>query len=158
MSGGIADKIDKALGALGLQVHGSNKGLIQIMLSAGKDITLLFWYAMKAMKGDKEAKAKAEEIAKKEVKKEDVIDFLLKLDTLSMHLLTGPIHMIDALTGWHIAPRIQKKSKDITHRVDRAIAHLEKIAIEVPKNVAKKVQQYISGLRKTFVLDGVPIK
>ena len=113
---------------------------------------------MKAVKGDEESKIKMKEIANKEIKKQDVIDFLLRLDTLSMHLLTGPIHMIDALTGWHISPQIDKVVKDVSHRVNRAITHLEKITMEVPKNIVKKIQQYISGLRKTFISDGVPTK
>lgn len=147
---GLAGKLNKALGALGLQAHGSGKGIIQTLMKAGKNVAQLFWYAMKATKGDEQAKLKVKEIANKEITKKDVVDFLLKLDTLSMHLLTGPIHMIDALTGWHIGVQFEQKTKDIAHRVDRALTHLEKIASEVPKAISKKLHQYISGLKKTF--------
>jgi hypothetical protein len=56
-----------------------------------------------AIKGDE---PKVREIASK-MNKEDFVDFLLKLDTVTMHLVTGPIHMIDAITGWDIMANIK---------------------------------------------------
>lgn len=148
--GGLKDKLQATLGAIGLHAHGSGKGIIQTLMKAGKNVAQLFWYAMKAMNGDKEAKKKVKEIANKEITKKDVVDFLLRLDTLSMHLLTGPIHMIDALTGWHIGVDFKEKTENIADRIKKAVEHLKAIVTDVSKPVANKIQQYISGLNKTI--------
>jgi hypothetical protein len=150
----IVDKVNSVLGKLGLHAHSSKKGLLHMLKAAGANVSQLIWHAIKAAKGDMESKQKVKELANKEVKKEDVMDFFIKLDTLSMHLLSGPIHMIDALTGWHIAPKLEKTAKDIEYRVDRALTHLTKIKDEVAKPLAKKISQYISGLKKTFKTEG----
>jgi hypothetical protein len=148
--GGLKDKLNVALGTLGLHAHGSGKGIIQTLLKAGKNVAQLFWYAMKAVKGDAEAKKKVKEIANKEITKHDVVDFLLRLDTMSMHLLTGPIHMIDALTGWHIGVDFKEKAENVADRIKKAIENLKAVVSDLSKPIANKIQQYISGLNKTL--------
>ena len=148
--GGLKDKLNKALGAIGFKVHSSGRGIIPTLMKAGKNVAQLFWYAMKASNGDTEAKKKVKEIANKEITKHDVVDFLLKLDTMSMHLLTGPIHMIDALTGWHISVDFKEKSANISDRIKKAVEHLKAVVSDLSKPIANKIQQYISGLNKTL--------
>lgn len=144
-------------------VHASkeNKGLIEIMLKSGRHIGLTFFHAIKASRGNEDSKdILKNELLKKKVKKADVIDVLLKLDTLTMHLFTGPIHIIDALTGWHIAADIahgghhndKHKSKDdaVKRRLETALTTLDNARKNVPPNVSKKVSSFVRKLRTLF--------
>ena len=47
----------------------------------------------------------------KGLKKEDVLDFLLNLDMATLHIVSGPIHTIDAITGWHLWANVKDKAK-----------------------------------------------
>ena len=40
--GGLKDKLQATLGALGLHAHGSGKGIIQTLMKAGKNVAQLF--------------------------------------------------------------------------------------------------------------------
>ncbi len=102
--GGIAKNvgglISKGLGKLGGHAH-KGTGLIGYVMKAGKSVGKLM---LATLKGDWET---AKEIANTEVDKGELLDFLLKLDTATMHLVTGPIHTLDAITGWHIGAKIE---------------------------------------------------
>ena len=91
----IADYASK----IGIKIAKGN-GLIDYVakftMGAGKML-------MAAIKGDE---PKVREIAG-QMTKADFVDFLLKLDTVTMHLVTGPIHMIDAVTGWDIMANVE---------------------------------------------------
>ena len=74
-----------------------------MILKSGKHIGKVIWYAMKAAVGNEEDKQKLIRIIKEtKISSSQLIDFLLKLDMLTLHAITGPIHMIDAVTGWHL--------------------------------------------------------
>jgi len=90
----LVEGVNDWLGKIGMKLHKGN-GIIdyvkQFSVGAGKLI-------MAAIKGDKK---KVKEIANS-LEKEKVVDFLLKLDMATMHIVTGPIHFIDAVTGWDL--------------------------------------------------------
>lgn len=115
-------KIADFAGKLGLHISKEN-GLIDYVrkftVASGK---LLF----AAIKGDTE---KVKEISSG-MKKEEFVDFLLKLDMATMHLVTGPIHMINAITGWELAPNI----KHGAHAVKDAVVKSFKDALDYIKN------------------------
>ena len=105
----------------GLHAHKSGPGLIDYIKQFTKGAGQLI---LAAIKGDEK---KIKELSKS-IKKEDLLDFLIKLDTITLHLISGPIHMIDALTGWHIGPAIKKtaeKSKDIIKKIWQAILNIK---------------------------------
>jgi hypothetical protein len=89
--------IKSLLPKFGLQSHKS-KGLIQILAQSTEGASLLLYYAFKVSIGENEYKAKMKELMSS-VKREDLVDILLRLDILTLHAITGPIHIIDALTG-----------------------------------------------------------
>jgi hypothetical protein len=151
--GNVIGKINSLLGKLGLHTHASDAGIIQVLAKGGKNIAQLIWYAMKAMTGDKTAKEKVKELANKEITREQFIDFLLKLDTLTMHFITGPIHMIDALTGWHVGANIKKDSDDMITRVKKAIGHLSTVSKNLANDVKNKVQSYVENLKRIFNIE-----
>jgi hypothetical protein len=82
------------LNRLGLSIH-KQVGLLDYVRSFTQGIGKIIVAALK------KDKAAVKQIATS-IKKEDVIDFLLKLDMATMHLVTGPIHFVDAVTGWDL--------------------------------------------------------
>jgi hypothetical protein len=131
----VAEAVNDTLKKFGLHVA-KGKGLIsyfaKFATGAGKLI-------IAALKGDGEAVA---EISNS-VKKEDVIDFLLKLDQATLHLVTGPIHMIDAITGWHIAANIKhaaETASNIMDKIKKAYVDLKTIAAQAFKSTPAKLK------------------
>ena len=147
------DKLKSALGKLGLHASKGNTGLLQIITKASANVSKLLWHAfMASITGKQEHKDKVKEIANKEVTKEDIIDFLLKLDLLTLHIITGPIHIIDALTGWHIGPKILKGVENLADRAKKAIDHLIFIRNKSDDRPLKnKLSHYIKNI-KSLVL------
>ena len=99
----IASNLNKVLskGAGKVGIKRTNKGLISYIMSAGKGVGKMI---LAGIKGDKET---VKQLIKS-VKKEDIIDFLLKMDTLTLHMFGGPIHTIDAITGWNIGANLKR--------------------------------------------------
>lgn len=148
---GVASGIMKSLG---IGAHSGGSGLVQTMAKAGTNVAQLIWYATKAaVSNDAEAKEKVKELANKEVKKEQIIDFLLRVDTLTLHTLTSPIHMIDALTGWHIWANIKGKVEDMSVKIKQAIQNLADAAKEVDPNTKPKIKSLMFGLVRLFGLE-----
>lgn len=136
------------LGKLGLKAH-KGTGLIQILGKAGKNMAEMMWYAFKAAKGDEAAKVKLAEILKTKIKKEDVINFLYQLDMATAHLVTGPIHMIDAITGWHIAPNLHSAAST-TEIIRRAIKELEDASKKLVGAVKNKIVGYVGNIKSVM--------
>ena len=147
-------KVGSLLKKVGLHVHSGEGGLIQILTKSSVTMGKLFWNLMKAFTtGDSKAKEKVKEIVKTEITKEQVLDFLLRVDTLTLHLITGPIHMLDALTGWHIAANIKKASQPTVKRAMEAIENLKEMAVELKGSIKKIVLDYIHGLKRLLGLE-----
>ena len=90
----LTEGVSKFLKGIGLHAH-KGKGLIDYITQFTKGIGGLMYAAIRK---DTEGMKKI----LKSVKKQDVLHFLLQLDQASLHIVTGPIHFIDAVTGWHI--------------------------------------------------------
>jgi len=108
-----------------------NKGLIDYFISAGKGIGMMI---AAAIQGDS---VKIKEIAKT-VKKEDLIDVLLKLDQATMHFVTGPIHLIDAITGWHIGAAVGKATETTITQITKAVKTAKEIISDKVQNTKLK--------------------
>ena len=137
----------------GIGAHKSGEGLIQIALKSGKVMAEFIWNALKAVKGDEVAKQRVIELANKEIKKEQVLDFLLKLDTATLHLVSGPLHIIDALTGWHVWAQIQGHTEDAMAKGRAAIRNLIDASKSADEVVKKKIKGYIHGVAKLLGID-----
>lgn len=145
---GIGDSLNKMLNKLGLHANATGAGIIPMLMKGGKKIAELFWYAMKAMTGDRHAKEKVIEIANTEITKEELMTFLLKLDSLTFSIVSKPLRIINALTGWNISP-IQK-GKDAIERIKRVIDHLMKVERELESKVKNKVREWIDEIKLFF--------
>lgn len=142
-------RIGKFLSSMGIHAHKTGPGLIGDLRSAGKGF---FKFFVAVLRGDWET---VKSMANKEIKKEDVLDFILRLDQATLHILTGPIHSLEALTGWHIWANIKKaseKTKEVTSKVvSRVKDALEFIKSKVsshPDPKAKTVFKAISKIEK----------
>ena len=140
---------------LGMGAHKEADGLIQMALKSGKVMAEFIWHALKAAAGNEASKVRVKELANKEIKKEQVVDFLLKLDTATLHFVSGPLHMIDALTGWHIWAHIKSKSEDMLTKAKNAIKNLVDAAKGADEAVRKKLKGLMHGIARLFGLEDV---
>jgi hypothetical protein len=145
----VATKVTKNIEKAGFKVHKST-GVLEYIFKFLKGSGKLFYYMLK---GDYD---KAKEILKS-VKKEEVLDFLFKLDLGTLHLFTGPIHMIDAWTGWDLSVNLQssiKKAEELSKDFQQALIVIKDTITNAfsgkPKNNLLKC---VNKLEK-----GVPIK
>ncbi len=133
-------KINDLLKKSGLHLA-KNKGLLSYMKDIGTGVAKLIFAGIK---GDKEA-IKA---VMKTVKKEAVLDFILKLDMATLHIITSPIHTIDAITGWHLWANVQSavaNAKDIIAKIKTAINTVKHEIGKVMKD-NKLVQRHTKNL------------
>ena len=132
-------------------------GIIQQLLKSEKLVSSLMYHAfMSYYQYGHDQEKHEQEIKKlmKKIKKENLIDFLLRVDTLTMHLITGPIHTIDALTGTHIWADIKGKVKPAKVRAEKAINSLEDLKGHVEGKLKTQVQKYSNALRRVFNIGG----
>lgn len=141
------------LSKIGVKTKSGQQGLLQIIGKAGKNVGLLIYYAVKVYMGDESYKEKMVDIANTKITKADVINVLLKMDTLTLHAVTGPIHIIDAVTGWSIAPNIQSVVKDVDMKAKTALQHLKGLHQSIKSDTIthKKLQGVINKIKLLFV-------
>ena len=139
---GILDK-------MGLHAHKGSSGLIQTLAKVGTHVSKIIFHAFKA-RNNEDSKIKLQELLKKKGSKEEIIHFLLQLDQVTLHMVTGPIHIIDALTGWHIGAKIKDKAMDGIARVKHAQEDLEKAKKSYTGEIVKKIQDIITRLKGHF--------
>jgi len=138
---GINDKVNDIVAKAGFHVK-KKKGLIGHLMNAGKGVAKLF---IALINKDGEA-AKA---VLKGLKKEDILDFLLDLDMATVHIISGPIHTLDAITGWHIWANVKEKAKGAKIAVLDAIKKLKQYLETVYDNAKAKVyNKYVSQMEK----------
>jgi len=158
MSAGLLDKFKipdfgKLLKKLGLHLKTSD-GLIQMLFKSGIHVAKLFWYAVKATVS-KNPKAKEDfinKIKKTTVTKEQMLDFLLKLDTVTLHLVTGPIHMLDATLGWHLGANIKHSIEKIDDIIKKAIETIKKSVKTLNKGKRAVINKHLTKIDKLVAM------
>lgn len=118
-------KINDLLKKSGLHI-GKNKGLISYMRDIGAGVAKIIFAAIK---GDKEA---IKDVMKT-VSKEAVLDFILKLDMATLHIITTPIHTIDAITGWHLWANVKKAAEGAKTIIVKIKDAINTVKLEVGK-------------------------
>ena len=145
VGGGLIKVAKKA----GLNIKGgSGRGLLSILSKAGKYMGEVMYYAFKAHGGDREARVKLKDLLQKRVSKEELIDFLLKLDAVTFSAITGPINIIDAIMGWNTVANIRKKAVKVDDRIINAIDSLLSSTEDLPDKIKRRVVTNISKLKK----------
>ena len=118
--------------------------LFSYIKSSGKGIGKMF---IAAIRGDKDG-IKA---VMSEVNKQDMMDFLMKLDTATMGLVTGPIRMIEAITGWGLSANI-KIMASATKAAKAAIETVKtNINTVMDKAKVKVYNGYLTRIEKELV-------
>ncbi len=148
--GSFKNKMNSLMKSSGLTTHKSGEGLITTALKSGKIMAEFIWHTLKAAGGNEKSKERVKEIANTKISKEDFMDFLMKLDMATLHLIMGPIHMIEALTGWHIKASIKTKVDTATTKAKDAIKNLIDLAKTANDTTRKKMKSLISGVAKIF--------
>ena len=139
--------VNGILSKMGLSVHKTGPGLIDALKSAGKGMFKFFGHAVTGNKKE------IQKMLNKEITKEEVIDFLLKLDTATLHLISGPIHTMEALTGWHISANLKHKMKEVhstsVSKIKDALNFIKKklelTTDKTAKTISKVVDKIMSG-------------
>ena len=142
----IKAKSAKLIHKLGLHTN-QQKGIIQYLTSFGSVAGKLM---LAAIKGDTESVKKIIDTTK--VTKEDFLDFLLRLDAVTMHFVTGPIHMIDAITGWHIWANIKDKTQTIETKISQTLKYLDDLKNSVSADIKKEFESYVNSFKEFFGL------
>ena len=144
----ISEGINNHLNKIGFKLHKS-KGILDYIKTFTTGVAKVIFYIIK---GDID---KAKELIKS-MSKEDVLDFLYKLDLGTLHLFTGPIHMIDAWTGWDLAVNIKshmEKGEGIMDVLKQAIEKVKTSVQELFKTDNKKQEElynYIDNIVKAI--------
>ena len=145
----IGSSIMRAAKKAGLNIKGSGgRGLISILSKTSKYMGQVMYYAFKAHGGDKEARVKLKELLQKRVSREELFDFLLKLDAVTFSAITGPINIIDAIMGWSTVANIRKSAVKVDDRITNAIDSLLSSAEDLPDKIRRRVITNISKLKK----------
>ena len=113
----LEEGVNDILKKFGLELEKKSPGVIEYIAKFAKGAGQMVYYGIKGDKNKVKALAKS-------ITKEEVIDFLLKLDLVTLHMVTGPIHFIDGLTGWSLeanVDKIKKKSISIIDSIKKAI-------------------------------------
>lgn len=143
------------LKSIGMGTHKSGDGLIQIALKSGKTMAEFIYHALRAAAGNEDSKTRVSEIARTEITKEQFLDFLLKLDMATMHWISGPLHFIDALTGWHIWAHIKSGAENALTKAKKAITDLADAAKVASDEVKKKLKSLMHGIARLFGIEDV---
>ena len=148
----IKGKTETMLKKIGIHTSQS-KGLIQYLWGFNKGIVKLLYHGMTFASGSPQEKALAKDSMKtilKSVTKEQVLDFLYKLDQLTLHTITGPLHALDSITGWHIMADIKKKIEPAISKAKKAIEWLESAKDDLSGKLKTQLQKYMNAIRRVF--------
>ena len=126
------------------------KGLLSYMKDVGIGGAEILYHAFNAYyHKNEESKVRIKEIAAS-VKKEHLIDILMKLDVVTLHLITGPLHIIEAVTGWGILGAIKSKVEPVEKQARQAVSSLESLSKSLDDKLKAQVQNYANALRRAF--------
>jgi hypothetical protein len=143
--------LSKVASKLGIAAHG-RKNLLKLIASVGKNTGLALVYSIRAHSGNSEAKDKLTTILKTANIKSELTDLILRLDVLTLHLLTGPIHIIDALTGWHIGADLQQKAKTPNTHIKTALDTIVNAATKIKDKPRRTLNKSIEKIKKIFAV------
>jgi hypothetical protein len=126
------------------------KGLLSYLKDIGVGGSQMLYYAFQVYyHKDESAKDKIKELTKS-VKKEHIIDILMKLDVLTLHLITGPLHIIEAVTGWNILSHIKGKIDSSDKKAKSAIEAIESLGKDLDDKLKSQLQNYANAIRRVF--------
>ena len=139
-SDNLNEGVNDILGKFGLELEKKSPGVLGYMSQFATGVGKMVWLAIKK---DKEGIKKLSQ----EFTREKFVDFLYKLDLVTLHLVTGPLHFIDGLTGWELGPKL----KELAKGAEAVVANIRKALV----TVKKEIQAYFSPKLQPLVLGKV---
>jgi len=85
----------------------------------------------------------------KGVTEKDCINFIMKLDLITLHIISEPLHLIEAITGWSIEPIIKDKLKSADDKLKvffNAISTVKNSIVQLAN--PKKTKTYLKLVNK----------
>ena len=132
----IVNKTNSWLDKVGMKLH-KGTGIIDYLKVFSKGAGKLIMAAIRKDKDEVKAIANT-------IEKEKVLDFLLKLDMATMHIVTGPIHFVDAVTGWNLMTNIKKAAETADDKL--------KIFYDAISKVKNSIKTVLGGERQKKML------
>ena len=132
----IVNKTNSWLDKVGMKLH-KGTGIIDYLKVFSKGAGKLIMAAIRKDKDEVKAIANT-------IEKEKVLDFLLKLDMATMHIVTGPIHFVDAVTGWDLMANIKKAAETADDKL--------KIFYDAISKVKNSIKTVLGGERQKKML------
>ena len=134
----------------------NKKNLIGLLRSIGKTGALSILYAIQAQAGSEDAKEKLAQVLKSSNAKSEILDFVIRADVLTLHLISTPIHMIDAIAGFDIADKIREKAVGGGERLKDAVDLIQNSAKNLGNpSTIRKVKKSLNTIKKVFSLKAV---
>jgi len=150
---GVKDILKKRKPVISKYVE-KEKGLAHYFKDLGIGGAQLMYHAFNAYYNkDAKSRERVRELASS-VKKEHIMDILLKLDVLSLHLVTGPLHIIDAITGWNFLHYIKNKVEPTEKKVKAALHSLDSLKNDLQGELKSQLIRYTNALRRVFGVEG----
>jgi hypothetical protein len=155
---GFMDSVSSMVNKIKGMVTGSDlvknfeieKGLLSYMKDTGIGGSQMLYHAFNAyFNKNEDSKLKIKELSQS-VKKEHLIDILMKLDVLTLHFITGPLHMIEAVTGWNILSGIKAKIEPVEKQAKQAVHSLETLSKGLDDKLRSQLQNYANAIRRVF--------
>ena len=138
---GVSDILKK----FGLEFEKKSPGVIEYIAKFTSGVGKLLYY------GIKKDKKKVTEIAKS-FTKEEFLDFLLKLDMVTMHMVTGPIHFVNGITGWDLEANLHAIKKSAASSIVTFKKTLNSLKTDIVKFFDNSLQpvaiQKVSDIEK----------
>jgi hypothetical protein len=136
------------LSKLGFELK-TEKGLMHNLLSTSKIVSQVIKAAIKAFftKNDDDKATLKNILTSNKITAAEIIQFLIKLDTLTLHLISGPIHMIEALTGFKLKIKKDNIPLNLKDEIKHAIEKIELAAQKLSKKAAKKLIMFTKSIK-----------
>ena len=140
--GAKLDSVNNTLGKMGIKIT-KHEGILDYIKKFSSVFGKVFLYIIK---GDTE---KAKELLKT-LTRGDFIDFVLKLDLGTLHMLSEPLHMIAAWTGWDIEAvlgKLEDEAKNSIESLKQAVSNVKnKITTVFSGKKEKKLISYAKAI------------
>ncbi len=114
-------KLDDILGEFNLQIVKAHPGVLEYLALFTKGVGKFVWYAIKR---DKEGIINL----MKTFRKAEFMDFITKLDAMTLGLIDLPLDFVSGITGWEIVDSvkiIKNKAERIVNKMRTAIKMLK---------------------------------
>ena len=144
----LAGNVSKKLGF----ASSGRKNLISLLSSISKNAALAVVYAIQAQAGREGAREKLESVLKTSNIKAELVDLVIRADVLTLHLISGPIHIIDAITGFEIAEKIREKAEIGSEKLKDAVELIQRSSKKLPVPKTRRLQKSIKTIKRVFNL------